>query len=124
MMNMQRGFGMLGLVALIALLGTLCAAASVASMRSATGSVRGIQRLRAQAAAEGAAVLLAAGEAPTSGTLMIGDCHIAIAAEDATTSSTAAAHVTVELLAGTRTVFSRNYRATSDGSGAKLKVLP
>lgn len=128
----RRGVGMLGLLSLIALLGTLCAAVSISSMRSATGSLRGIQRLQTQSAAEGAAVLLSTGDAPTSGAVQLGEARVNITPEtafaDASTTSTDAAtsatfsRLSVSLSAGNRIVYTRNFRATAGASGHNITV--
>lgn len=129
---------MLGLMALIVLLATLCAAVSISSMRSATGSLRGIQRLQTQAAAEGAAVLLATGDAPTSGTMQIGEAEVMIMPEmtdaDSTTTATDSAgatsrtlsRLTVSLTAGDRVIYTRNFRAavSSPTGGVTVEALP
>lgn len=130
----KRGFGLLGLMGLIALLATLCAAVSISSMRSATGSLRGIQRLQTQAAAEGAAVLLATGDAASSGTIQIGEAQVLITPETAagettateTATSATASRLAVTLTAGDRVIFTRSFRATvlSPPVGVSVEAIP
>ncbi len=134
--SQKRGFGMLGLLSLIALLATLCAAVSISSMRSATGSLRGLQRLQTQAAAEGAAVLLATGDAASSGTIKVGDVHVLItpetttgAVETTTSQSVTSATVSrlaVSLRAGERVTYSRNFlvRFAPDSGAISVEALP
>lgn len=128
----RHGFGMLGLISLIALLGTLCAAVSISSMRTATGSLRGIQRLQIQAAAEGAAVLLSTGDAPTSGVLQMGETSVTIIPEGAVTDASASttetatsatlSRLSVSLSAGNRIVYSRSFRTDAAGSGHNITM--
>ena len=108
MRSRERGFGILGLMGMILLVGTLCAAAAMASTRSAAGSIKGVQRLQIQAAAEGAAVMIRQ-EAMTSGTLEIGECRVAVS--PAADGSTQSLHMIVDLQSGPRTVHSRRYQA-------------
>ena len=122
MINNQRGFGMLGLVAMIALIGTLCAAVSMASLRSATGSMRGSQKIVIQAAAEGAAVALNAGETPTSGTLIIGNCQVFLSPDQSEAATSGTVRMTVNLIASHRIAYARNYRVTPAGPGTIIKL--
>lgn len=132
----RRGFGMLGLMSLIVLLGMLTAAVSISSMRSATGSLRGIQRLQTQAAAEGAAVLLATNDAPSSGTIQIGEARVLITPEPVgtdgattateTATSATASHLLVSLTAGDRVIYTRNFRSVvlPPPGGVSVEALP
>lgn len=122
MINNQCGFGMLGLVAMIALIGTLCAAVSIASLRSATGSMRGSQKIVIQAAAEGAAVAINTGETPTSGTLTIGNCQVLLSPGQTEAATSGTVRMTVNLVASQRVAYSRNYRVTPARPGTTMRL--
>lgn len=120
MRSRERGFGILGLMGMILLVGTLCAAAAMASTRSAAGSIKGIQRLQIQAAAEGAAVMIRQ-NAMTSGSLEIGECRVAVSPADGSTQSL---QMIVDLQAGPRTVHSRRYQAHVYDDRAIVEMMP
>ena len=118
----NKGFGLVGLTAFILLIGTLCTIVSVSSLRSTQGSVRGINKLQTLAAAEGAAVLLAAGEAETSSSVRIGNCMVNILPADG--SSTGSAILFTDLHVAGKVMFTRKYQATLQGNRPVLEVLP
>lgn len=126
-MNRQRGFGMLGLSAMILVIVGLCAAVSVRSMYSARGSIRGIHSLQLQAAAEGAAVLLATGDVTASSTITIGSCSVVIvpdgasSAADASTS-TSQSNITATLRLQDRNIASRKFATSNAGPDGPISV--
>jgi len=107
---------MLGLISFIALMAVLTASVSISSMRSALGSSKVVERMQVQAAAEGAAVLLAAGDLPTSSTINIGDCAISITptagADQATTATVASARLESKLMVRGQARYMRAWNVT------------
>ena len=118
----NKGFGLVGLTAFILAIGTLCTILSVSSLRSTQGSVRGINKLQTLAAAEGAAVLLAAGEAETSSSVRIGNCVVNIQAADE--NSTGSAILSTDPHVKGKVMFTRKYQSTLQGNRPVLEVLP
>jgi len=114
--SQTAGFGMLGLLSFIALMAMLTAAVSISTMRSALGSSRMVERVQVQAAAEGAAVLLAAGDVTSSSTIQIGDCDISITpiaeADQATTAAVASARLESQLVVRGRARYTRAWKVT------------
>ena len=118
----NKGFGLVGLTAFVLVIGMLCTILSVSSLRSTQGSIRGINKLQTLAAAEGAAVLLASGEAETSSSVRIGNCVVHIQAADE--NSTGSAILSTDLQVKGKVMFTRKYQATLQGNRPMLEVLP
>lgn len=117
-----RGFGMLGLVGFIALMAAIGAALTVSTLRSVRGSIAGINKLQVLAAAEGAAVLVATGEAATSSTVTVGDCTVAITPAD--DGGTSAVLLQTNLAVAGRAIYGRQFIARPMESSYIVEVLP
>ena len=72
----QRGTLMLGMAGLIAVLAMLCAAVTAQSLQVFVTTAQGAHRLEVQAAAEGAAVLVAQDPEDIPDTATIGRCSV------------------------------------------------